>query len=113
MGTLGVTASWNVLRMSSLYKGKGDVSDPNKYRGLSVMTTLPKVYSVILNAKVCEQARERGLRTPVQGGFRAGYCTEDNCVVLKTVLERAKLLKYNIWCLFINLEKAYDRVDRN
>lgn len=89
VGWTDVPTDWNTLKLSSLFKNKGSVMDPNMYRGLSVMSTIPKLYSILLNANIDKQACERKLRAPVQCGFRKGYRLEDNCVILKTMFEKA------------------------
>lgn len=46
--TKGVPNDWNQLSLRSLFK-KGDKNDCNNYRGLSIMGTMPKLFSCILN----------------------------------------------------------------
>lgn len=40
-------AEWNLLTIISLHK-KGSTTDPNNFRGLSIMNVFPKLYSTIL-----------------------------------------------------------------
>ena len=49
VGEQGVPNGWNVLNVTSLYKNKGARDDAHNYRGLSVMSTIPKLYSIVLN----------------------------------------------------------------
>ena len=46
---------WNTLAVTSLFK-KGDVNNPNNYRGLSVMHVFAKLFSVCLNNKLSNEA---------------------------------------------------------
>ena len=47
----GIPRSWNVLHITSLFR-KGDRADPANYRGLAVMSALPKLYATMLNSKL-------------------------------------------------------------
>lgn len=42
---------WNTLSIISLHK-KGSTTDPNNYRGLSIMNVFPKLFSLILHNKL-------------------------------------------------------------
>jgi hypothetical protein len=52
---------WNVLSITSLHK-KGSTTDPNNFRGLSVMHVFAKLYATCLNAKLTEVSNEKKLR---------------------------------------------------
>ena len=47
-----------------------------------------------------------------QSGFRQGYSTIDNIFVLHILLELLKGTKKNMYCAFIDFEKAFDSVWR-
>lgn len=47
-----------------------------------------------------------------QSGFRKGFRTTDNLVILRTLHERALTSKKPLYVAFIDLEKAFDNVDR-
>ena len=48
----------------------------------------------------------------IQGGFRMGRRTEDNLLMLERMIEMAKVRKDCLFVAFIDMEKAYDRVNR-
>ena len=52
---------WNHLKLISLHK-KGDLQNPDNYRGLAIMTILPKLYATIMADRVATLAEERSLR---------------------------------------------------
>ena len=108
----GMPASWNVLDITSLYK-KGDKSQSNSYRGLSAMHVFSKLYATCVNAKLTRFSEEQSLRSEVQAGFRANHRVDDNCVILKTLVQRAKDHKEELWACFIDLQKAYDSIQRD
>ena len=47
-----------------------------------------------------------------QGDFRAGRGCEDQIFTLKHIGEKAREKKRRVYMCFIDLEKAYDRVNR-
>ena len=49
----------------------------------------------------------------IQGGFRMGQLTEDNLFMLERMVDMAKVRKDCLFVAFINMENAYDRVNRN
>ena len=51
------------------------------------------------------------LRAPTQAGFRSNFRVEDNAAILKLICERAKHLNVGNCLMFIDLEKAYDRIN--
>ena len=48
----------------------------------------------------------------IQGGFRRGRRTEDNLFILGRLIEMVKGRKEEIFVAFLDLEKAYDRVNK-
>ena len=58
-------------------------------------------------------SESRGLRARNQAGFRAGARIEDNALLLQTAIEKAHAGKEPLYLLFVDLEKAYDSIDRS
>lgn len=102
---------WNLLNIVSLHK-KGSVQDPNNFRGLSIMSVFPKLYSTIINSKLVSVANQQQLRAETQAGFRKYHRVDDNCLILKTIVERAVLEKQPLFAVFVDLSKAYDSISR-
>ena len=53
-----------------------------------------------------------GLIDDEQGGFRAGRGCVDQIFTLKKIVEKAREKKHRVYVDFIDLEKSYDRVNR-
>ena len=49
---------------------------------------------------------------PFQGGFTKNRRTMDNLYILNTIREGAKKRRRSLYCLFLDVAKAYDCVDR-
>lgn len=77
------------------------------------MACLPKCYSVALNNLLTTLTDKAGIRAPTQCGFRKNYRVEDNSVILRTILQKCKFIRSSTFLLFVDLQKAYDSVDRS
>jgi hypothetical protein len=64
-----VAEAWAESLVVSIPK-KGDLTDMNNYRGISLMATILKVVCVILITRINGAAEERGLFSRAQAGFR-------------------------------------------
>jgi hypothetical protein len=69
-----------------IYKGKGDKQDPANYRGISLLSTLLKVYTGVLARRLNKWIEKRGAISECQMGFRKGR-TVDNIFILRTKID--------------------------
>ena len=91
---------------------KGNRDDPNNYRGISLTSTLSKVFLHVLNCRLQEWTEEYGLIGEEQAGFRRGYSTIDNVFILHGIVERYLGRKKKLYAAFIDFHKAFDSVSR-
>ena len=94
----------------ALYGKQGDKTDCGSYRGVTLLSHAGKLYGRIL---------ENRLRTHVesiigewQHGFRPGKSTIDLIFTIKMILEKSREWGKEKFALFIDMEKALDRVNR-
>ena len=102
---------WLLGAISAIHK-KGSVLDPNNYRGITVGHALGKLYALMLNLRLSTWAEANGKRAVGQAGFRQGFRTTDNCFVLRALVERARAKGTKLYVCAVDLEKAFDSVDR-
>ena len=105
--------SWGEGIIFPIYK-KGNKSQANNYRGITLLPIISKIYTRILHCRLliweenCAHLREE------QAGFRKGYSTTDNIFILYTFIQKYLSEKGGrFYCAFIDFEKAFDRVHRN
>ena len=105
-----VPEDWGSAVIVPLYKGKGESTECKNYRGISLLSVVEKIYAGIL----LDRARRvtGGLIDDEQGGFRAGKGSVDQIYTLKQIGEKSRKKKRRVYVRFIDLEKAYDRVNR-
>ena len=89
---------------------KGDLADPNNYRGISLMNTILKVLTIVLSDRINTCAEEHNLFHITQAGFRRleECVTQAACVI--EILQRRKIMGWRTYATFIDLKKAYDTV---
>lgn len=100
---------WNTAIIHPLHK-KGDRSDPNNYRGISLLDTTYKIFSKIIYSRIQEQLdRELG---EYQGGFRPGRSCPDQILSLKWIMKHQRSRSKNLVITFVDFKKAYDSIHR-
>lgn len=105
-------SSWLRSILVPIPKPGGDKSNPKSLRGLSVQTAIRRLYSRCLVPRFAAWMEQSGLVPPTQSGFRKGYCTTDNLIIIRTLHERLLTSKKTFYLAFIDLKKAFDNVDR-
>ena len=86
---------------------------PLNYRGISLLCTISKVYSSVLNNRINKYFSMVNLLSDYQNGFRKGGSCEDHAFTLSTVLRNIIQAKQSTFIAYIDFEKAFDWVDRN
>ncbi|KAI8483937.1 hypothetical protein Bbelb_383270 [Branchiostoma belcheri] len=90
----------------TLYKNKGDRSNCNNYRGISLLSIVGKAFArVILNRL---QILAERVYPESQCGFRAGRSTTDMIFTLRQLQEKCREQRQPLYIAFVDLTKAFD-----
>ena len=99
-----------VIRLASIYKGKGCKRDPGNYRGVSIISIVIKIIS-----KIC--AKRLGKHFVKVGGddqhSKVGGGCADGTFTVKLAASLLREHGREAYIAFIDLEKAYDTVNRD
>jgi len=100
---------WEESITVPIYK-KGDKTDCNNYRGISLLPTAYKFLSNILLSRLIPYAEE--VIGDHQCGFRRNRSTTDHIFCVRQILEEKWEYNEAVHQLFIDFKKAYDSVRR-
>ena len=89
-----------------IYKNKGDAQCCGNYRGIKLMSHTMKVWERIIEARL----RDRVEISKQQYGFMPGKGTTDAMFALRMLMEKYREGQRELHCVFVDLEKAYNRV---
>ena len=97
---------WRDSVLIPIFKNKGDVQSCSNYRGIKLIGHTMKLWERII---------ERRLRRDLtfsnqQYGFMPGKSTTDALFALRVLMEKYREGQKELHCVFVDLEKAYDKV---
>ena len=64
--------AWSVGIIVPIYKNKGSDSDANNYRGITLLSCLSKLFTTVINMRLCKFVEENNILENNQAGFRKG-----------------------------------------
>jgi len=102
---------WKCVDITVLFK-KGSPSVCDNYRGISLINHTGKIMERLLQNRLLPFALKRGLIPAPQFGFLAGVGAADAQGLAHKVVESRSNQNLLTFRAFIDLKKAYDRVDR-
>ena len=103
---------WTESIVLPLYK-KGNVDNPNNYRGISLCDASSKLYSTIINRRLQEWVDENNITGEFQAGFKRNYSTVDHMFTLLACVQKQFSLNRKLYVAFIDFEKAFDSINRS
>ena len=108
-----IPTDWCVGIIIPIFKNKGDVKNPDNYRGITLLSCLGKLFTSILNHRITGYLERNSTIGEEQAGFRSGYSTTDHVFTLKCVIDIYLQQKKHLYCAFIDYKKAFDLIDRS
>ncbi len=101
---------WSHALLLPLYK-KGSVSDPNNYRGISLLSVVSKIFTKILCTRLTEWAELNNMLYEAQAGFRKGRSTVDQIFSLQSLVQKyTSRRRGRFYVLFVDFAKAFDSI---
>jgi hypothetical protein len=102
--------AWAEGYITPLYK-TNDISDPCNYWGLTITSSIGKLFNRILNARLDKFLFKYNVIDKCQIGFRKKARTSDHMFVLKTIIDEYCVAgNTKLYSCFVDFQKAYDTV---
>eukprot|EP00745_Piridium_sociabile_P015926 TRINITY_DN2374_c0_g1_i12.p1 TRINITY_DN2374_c0_g1~~TRINITY_DN2374_c0_g1_i12.p1 ORF type:complete len:1135 (+),score=79.90 TRINITY_DN2374_c0_g1_i12:1880-5284(+) len=103
---------WSLAVLLPLHK-KGDINNPDNFRGISLLNICSKIYSFILNKRINNWVEVHGLIGEEQAGFKAEHSTADHVFTLYAMVQKQLIRHRKLYVAFIDFKKAFDSISRS
>ena len=83
------------------------------YRGITLISILAKVYSQLLLNRLTDWSEKCEQTSNNQFGFQKGKSVIDCVFILHSVISKVLNTGQKLYCIFIDYEKCFDKIDRS
>ena len=92
---------------------KGSLGSVKNYRGITLLSTLGKLFTKVLNDRLTGWAENYQVYIEAQAGFRANMGTTDNIFTLHGLVTHIINQGKKLYCALVDLSKAFDYINRD
>ena len=103
-----IPEEWRDSILIPIFKNKGDVQSCSKYRGIKLISHSMKLWERVVETRL----RSELTFSEQQYGFMPGKSTTDALFALRVLMEKYREGQKELHCVFVDLEKAYDKVPK-
>ena len=108
-----VPQQWKDVIITVLHKSK-DRKDCNNFRGISLINVIGKILERVIQNRFVTYCEDTPRVLPTsQFGFRSARSTQDCILLSRLISSSAKEMQCNLYKCFVDLSKAYDKVNRD
>ena len=103
---------WCTSLLAPIHK-KGSQTNPENYRGISLISCVNKLFSAILNKRLHNYCTSKGILSEEQLGFMPGNRTSDAHFLMHNLIQEHCHKQGNrLYACFIDFSKAFDTIPR-
>ena len=99
---------WRDSVLIPIFKNKVDVQSCNNYRGIKLISHTMNVWERVVDRRL----RSELTFSEQPYGFMPRKSTTDALFALRVLMEKYREGQKELYCVFVDLEKAYDKVPR-
>ena len=104
---------WTKGVITAIHK-KGPKSDPENYRGISILSCLGKFFTSIMYNRLLEFSIKNKILSPSQLGFIPGNRTSDAHIIIHNLIQKqCHINNERLYSCFIDFSKAFDTIPRD
>ena len=103
-----IPLDWKSAVITPLYKSKGDFSDFNNYRAISVLPPIAKIFEKLISKQMSTYFEDNRIIYTGQHGFRKGFSCESLLHEFVSDINQSIDDKLITLVLFIDYRKAFD-----
>ena len=92
---------------------KSPINEVNNYRGITLLNCFAKLFTKVINHRLCSWAETYKVYLSGQASFRTKHSTIDNIFNLCNLVDAAKQEGEKLFVLFIDFKKSFDMVVRS
>ena len=105
-----IPQAWKEATMTPIHKQGKSKDKAESYRPISLLSCLCKTMERMVNTRLTWYLENNNILIEEQAGFRKGRCTEDQITLISQSIEDGFQEKKNTVAVWIDMEKAFDRV---
>ena len=103
-------SSWKMSSVCPVFKNSGERSDPSKYRPISLLCIVSKLFESVLNRHIMKYLKAHSLLSDIQYGFRSSRSTADILTVISHRISEALDSSFVSRVGALDISKAFDQV---
>ena len=107
-----IPSVWYKSIICPVLKKDKDSRYPANYRAISLMSTVAKLFSDIVNSRIVYYMECNELFSEEQNGFRRMRSCQDHLFVLATLIRNRKRDNLSTYACFIDFSRAFDGINR-
>jgi hypothetical protein len=103
-------SNWKNSLIIPILKPNKNKFDPISYRPISLLNTISKIVEKFIAIEINKHLEDNNILIPYQFGFRKNLSAPHQIYRLTEHLSAAKIKKYSTAAIFLDIQKAFDKV---